>query len=109
MYCSHCGKEISDIAAICPACGTSVNSNAKTVEADKSSFWFGLLSFFFPIVGLILFLVWKDNLPKRARSAGIGAIIGVVAGIVLSILLTVLVTAFGIVIAESIANTGYYM
>ena len=109
MYCSHCGKEISDIAAVCPACGTSVENKIKPIEADKSSFWFGLLSFIFPIVGLILFIIWKDSMPKRAKSAGIGAIVGVIAGIVLSILLTVLISALGFMMTEIIADSMYYM
>ena len=33
---------------------------------DTGAAGFGVLGFFFPIVGLILFLVWKDTLPKRA-------------------------------------------
>lgn len=109
MYCPHCGKEIADIAVICPACGTKVEKVTAPVEADKSSFWFGLLSFFFPIVGLILFIIWKDNMPKRAKSAGIGAIIGVIAGIVLSILLSVLISALGFMMSGIIAESTYYM
>ena len=109
MYCSHCGKEIADIAVICPACGTKVDKGIKPVEADKSSFWFGLLSFIFPLIGLILFIVWKDNMPKRAKSAGIGAIIGVIAGVVFSILLSVLFTVLGFMMADGIAEALYYM
>ena len=42
----------------------------------------GAVGFFIPIVGLILFLVWKNEMPVRAKSAGIGALIGVIVEIV---------------------------
>ena len=36
------------------------------------------LGFFIPIVGLILYLVWKDQTPLKAKSAGKGALIGAI-------------------------------
>lgn len=42
-----------------------------------------VLSFFFPLVGLILFLVWRDQKPLSAKAAGKWAIIGVVVIVVL--------------------------
>ncbi len=56
-----------------------------TVEKEGSKIGWGVLGFFVPIVGLILFLLWKKNKNKSAKAAGIGAIIG--AGV------TVLATA----------------
>ena len=60
------------------------------VEADESSFGYAVLCFFFPLVGLILFLVWKDTTPLKAKSCGIGALIGFIVSVVLSILSIVL-------------------
>ena len=37
-----------------------------------------LLGFFIPIVGLILYLVWKETSPSKAKAAGYGALIGFV-------------------------------
>ena len=48
------------------------------------------LGFFFPIVGLILYLVWKDQTPLKAHSAGKGALIGVIVWTALSIILAIL-------------------
>lgn len=45
-----------------------------------------MLGFFFPVVGLILYLVWYDNHRKRAKVAGKGALIGVIAAVVLWVL-----------------------
>ena len=49
-----------------------------------------LLGFCVPIVGLILFLVWKDTKPKTAKTAGKGALISVIVGVVLYVLAIVL-------------------
>ena len=45
--------------------------------------WFlwGLLGCCIPIVGLILYLVWKNERPKTAKAAGIGALVSVCIGI----------------------------
>ena len=44
---------------------------------DSGSIGWGILGFFIPIVGLVLFLVWKNTKPKCAKVAGIGALVGV--------------------------------
>lgn len=48
------------------------------VQNEGSGFGYGCLGFFFPLVGLILFLVWRNEHPRRAKSAGIGALISVI-------------------------------
>ncbi len=47
-----------------------------THTSDNGSFGWGILGCCIPLVGLILFLVWKGDRPKTAKMAGIGAIIG---------------------------------
>lgn len=47
---------------------------------------------FIPVVGLVLFLVWKDQKPKTAKAAGIGALVSVI----LSVLIYVVFIVFGI-------------
>lgn len=44
---------------------------------DKGGFLWGVLGCCIPVVGLILFLVWKDQKPKTAKAAGIGALVSV--------------------------------
>ena len=61
------------------------NTNVTNPE-DKGGFLWGLLGCCIPLVGLILFLVWKDNKPKTAKAAGIGAIVGVVVSVLCYIL-----------------------
>lgn len=53
---------------------------------DESSFGWAFLGFLIPVVGLILYLVWKQDYPLKAKSAGKGALVGVIAGVVLMII-----------------------
>lgn len=73
MYCKNCGAEINDKADVCIHCGVSTNNTEKI--QDNGGFGWGLLGYCIPIVGLVLFLVWKDSKPKSAKAAGIGALI----------------------------------
>ena len=59
---------------------------------DSGSIGWSLLGYCIPLVGLILFLVWKDEKPKSAKKAGIGALISVI----LMTLFYVLVAAAGV-------------
>ena len=63
--------------------------------ADTGSFGWVVLGFFFPIVGLILFLVWKSEKPVSAKQAGMGALASVISTVVLWILLIVFAVIVG--------------
>lgn len=89
MYCKYCGKILDDDSKFCSNCGNSVNLENKVGQlSDKSSEGFAILGFFIPIVGLILYLVYEHKQPKRAKSAGKGALIGFIVIVVLNIILT---------------------
>lgn len=90
-FCSQCGKELVDEAVMCPVCGCSQKANNAVAVNDSSSIGYGILGFFIPLVGLILFLVWKPTTPLRAKSAGIGALIGFILGFVSSIIISIIV------------------
>ena len=53
---------------------------------DNGGFLWGLLGCCIPVVGLILFLVWKDQKPKTAKAAGIGALVSVILWVVFYII-----------------------
>lgn len=91
-YCSKCGKEINDEAVVCIHCGCRVES-APYHEEDKKSPGFGVLGFFFPLIGFILYCVWKDKTPLKAKSAGKGALIGFILGVVSAIIYMVAIFA----------------
>ena len=93
-YCRNCGEKIDDGTIICPKCGatqsgtTNVSVNYAQNEqqsaqsvVDNGGFLWGLLGCCIPIVGLVLFLVWKDTKPRTAKAAGIGALVSVIIGV----------------------------
>ena len=119
-YCTYCGTQIEDNALFCPNCGAKQSvSNTNSGSGERSFFEehaFGntyntqgsffandplvterskgiaVLSFILPIVGLILWLVWRYTKPGKATSAAKGglaslcfgySIIGLVAWLVL--------------------------
>lgn len=65
-----------------------------------------LLSFCIPIVGLILFITWKDQKPVSAKAMGKAALIGFILGMVLSIAYYIVV--FVVIGAASYADYSYY-
>ena len=103
MYCKNCGKIIDNSATYCINCGTKFDNNINETD-DRSSIGFAILGFFIPIVGLILFLIYEGKKPKRAKSAGKGALIGFITKIVLSIILVILYVVFAATLFTNISN-----
>ena len=79
-FCKKCGAQIDDQAVVCPKCGVAQGAGMST--SDNGGFLWGLLGCCIPLVGLILFLVWKDTKPKTSKAAGIGALVGVLSMVV---------------------------
>lgn len=103
MYCTHCGKEIADDAQFCTFCGAPVDGNTQekttqesvnndqayyqsqgyqssvqTKNPDSASVGFTILSFFIPIVGIVLYFVWKNQCPNKAKPCLYAALISIV-------------------------------
>lgn len=99
LVCPHCGQPVSGAlknsfnnassvkvpdeaqegeATVIP----NVSSQVKTNSTDSGSFGWAVLGFFIPLVGLILFLVWRRDRPLSANSSGIGALVSVVTNMV---------------------------
>lgn len=103
-FCPGCGQELSPDENFCSVCGKQRTTPAQGAQPvfqqqanpqmgyvpDAPSGGMTALGFFFPIVGLILYLVWKDQMPLKAHSAGKGALIGVIVWTALSVILTIL-------------------
>lgn len=88
-YCRNCGAQISDQAASCPRCGHPQRPMASGSQ-DTGSFGWGVLGFCMPVVGLVLYLVWKDTKPRNSIMAGKGALICVIVTVVLYLLAIIL-------------------
>jgi len=56
------------------------------LPGDSRSIGYVILGFFMPLVGLILFLLWKSQFPQKASSCGKGALIGVCVGWILPLI-----------------------
>lgn len=102
MYCKNCGRLLDDNAAFCTTCGAKTQNEYSN---DSPSFGFALLGFFFPIVGLILFLVFESKKPKRAKSVGKGALTGFIIKVVLTIILFILYITSMVALLGGIGDT----
>ncbi len=91
MYCRFCGQEIKDDAVVCPHCGCATGNKCLSSNPnDAPSAGWGFLGFLLPILGLILYLVWRSDYPLRAKSVGRGALIAVVLEVVFAIVLVII-------------------
>lgn len=105
MYCKNCGRIVDDTSSYCNNCGARIDNkpNADASE-DSLSLGFAIFGFFIPIVGLILFLIYEEKKPKRAKSAVKGALIGFITEIVLAIILVILSVVFATSLFNNIFN-----
>ena len=87
MYCNNCGKEIDDKAFVCIHCGVKIKT---IIQDDEPIGGLGVLCFFFPVVGLILYLVWQENKPVKSKGAGKSALWGFCSGMALYILVIII-------------------
>lgn len=106
MYCPNCGSSINENAEICVHCGVNVHnfmSRKTIITNDKSNIWVNSLSLCcFPILGIIMFFVWKDKQPNAAKSALIFGLIGTFISIVIAII------SFVLGIMSELMNDSYY-
>ena len=73
MFCKNCGQPMDEHDNVCPNCGAVQNQTPPVV--DNGGIGWGLLGCCIPVVGLVLFLVWKDTKPKTAKAAAIGSLV----------------------------------
>ncbi|MGN0771064.1 MAG: zinc-ribbon domain-containing protein [Christensenellales bacterium] len=102
MFCSKCGKEISDDAVICPNCGVPTSNYKGTTDKSNSddtnnvntmSIIALVMSFIIPIVGFIMGLIYRSKAvainDESSRKKCTVAIWVSVAYFVLSIVLSI--------------------
>lgn len=105
MYCKNCGRSVDDTSSYCNNCGARIDNKPNAyVSEDNSNLGFAIFGFFIPIVGLILFLIYEEKKPKRAKSAVKGALIGFITEIVLAIILVILSVVFATSLFNNISN-----
>lgn len=73
------------------------------MEEENNSFLWGILGFFVPIVGLILFILWNNTKKKSARAAGLGALIRVIITVIIMALFFIFF-AFALITGDRIID-----
>ena len=108
MKCNYCNYTVNEDTVYCPNCGENVHTKKKnkikeekeqkeerkktpnsstTITSGSYYIAWGILGYFIPIVGLILFIIWKDTKPKDSKAAGIGALIRLIIMIIAFIIM----------------------
>lgn len=75
----QCGASMRDDAPYCSECGSRQSMAARTTRDesrinDSGSFAWFVVGFFFPLIGIILWLAWMGVKPKCSRMAGYGVL-----------------------------------
>lgn len=139
MICNKCNKEFDSASKFCPYCAnpnsTRTPENAEYVPPaayqqpvnyvqppvapqpevranpfDIPSVLLNIFSFFDPFLGLVLYLSWHREYPKRAKGVGIAAIIGVILKVIGIIIFAVLsTTVFAVFFEEIIEEIMWYL
>lgn len=94
MFCKNCGQPMDEHDNVCPNCGAVQNQTPPVV--DNGGIGWGLLGCCIPVVGLVLFLVWKDTKSKTAKAAGIGALVSVILVVLYYIFIFTTAITFGV-------------
>lgn len=78
----------AQILAAPPQTQPAPQQNGSAAAEEGGTVGWAILGFLFPIIGLILFIVWKDSKPKSSSAAGKGALIGFIVGILATVLIS---------------------
>ena len=94
MYCKNCGCSLPDNATKCENCGAVLSygfeaGKTNPVKEEKGSVLLGILGFMFPLIGLILYLAMMHSEPKKAKSAGKGALTAFIIYLVFIVIVTI--------------------
>ncbi|MDR3598668.1 zinc ribbon domain-containing protein [Clostridium sp.] len=90
MFCKNCGQEIDDNADVCIHCGVATEKRSASKKLDNPSHLAGAVSCCFPVVGLVLYFLWKDEKPNSASLICKWMIGGIVAWVIFYVLFFVL-------------------
>ena len=103
-YCPYCGKQIAPSDTVCGSCGRSMpesyqasnyGNDGSTTSNNKDgvNFVYGIIGFLFPLIGLILFIVFKESNPQGSKYAGTGALVKVILAVIVYLLFFVFAIA----------------
>ncbi len=102
MNCEHCGAPIEKNDKMCPYCGSAVSIDVDKFEKeghfftqpvkvpsvenisnldDNKSIVLNVIGFLFPVIGLIIYLIYRNKKPVMAESLKTWVIIGFIKDI----------------------------
>lgn len=86
---------IAESAPTCPKCGATQGIRPSGVYTTtdvnlEPSVGLNIVSFIWPLVGLILYLVYNDKSPRRAKECGKWALIGCFVNAVVVVIVIIL-------------------
>lgn len=84
LHCPNCGCEFDSEERACPHCGTVL----------PVSFGWTILGFCLPIIGLILYVLWKETKPQTCSRIIKGVIAYVIVSIIFGVIPRVLSLLF---------------
>lgn len=106
--CPNCDADIDNGRTACPFCGSTIgiddSVNDKQYKQDTiytkntqqqfqsrqvndtGSVGYWLIGFFVPIIGIILYFVWRYEQPNNAKRCLWGAVVSIIVSFVLTIL-----------------------
>ena len=93
-FCSKCGKKITKETDVCRR--GSCTHELKNIKNDDGIIGFGwvLFGFFIPVAGLILYFVWKNSKPLKAKSALSGTLMSAIVLLTVYIIYVVILGAY---------------
>lgn len=109
--CKFCNQENAPDAITCTSCGANIETQNIVAPEKKPSLILKLLSFCFPLVGIVLYFANRNTDKRAAKSYGKMALISIIIGVVFSIIFFII----GMVAARSAidlasddsSNSGY--
>lgn len=124
MYCLKCGARYEEGSKFCVECGSPIPREEKVsveegnmqpspiervIEVERFNKWRVpaiLASYITPLIGLIFYLVWKEDKSVLAKECGESALISVICSLVLvfGYILFILALVIG-----SLGNTPFTM
>ena len=75
-YCDKCGCKLPDNSNFCPNCGKNFNYYGAEETSDSTVIICAIVGLLFPLVGAILYYVFKNSKPRAAKIANCCSWIG---------------------------------
>lgn len=100
-YCPNCRAQFSfsdqKTPSFCPHCGAALSTGSQApaeADQDKNIPALNAFSFFFPVIGLVLWAIFHDEKPKRAK----GVMRWTAASLITAAVVFILVLVLGMLI-----------